>query len=109
MIRECSVVVVFYSRRSRRRDWPEFERSLARERADLGTAKLIYFCLDDTPLPGPDTNRLALKVKDKTLEVACQELLSAILEEPRVPEVVSARKYKGKAPWWKKPPKSSSN
>lgn len=109
VIRECSVVVVFYSRKSKRRDWPEFERDLARERANGGTAKVIYFCLDNTPLPGPDSNRLSLKVKDKTLEVACQELLSAILEEPGSPEEVPRRKYEGKAPWWKKRARRNSN
>lgn len=106
VIQECSVVVIFYSRRSKRRDWPEFERGLARERANRGTAKVIYFCLDDTPLPKPDMNRLALKVRDKTLEVACQELLSAILGEPRVPEEVPLKGYEGKAPWWKEPPQT---
>jgi uncharacterized protein len=100
VVQQCRVVVVFYSEHSKDRAYPMFERLWARGLRVEGKARVIYFCLDDTPLPGDvESSHIAVKAKAKPFEPACQELLSGILELGRPAQDVDLSQYTKTPPW----------
>lgn len=79
-ILESDKVIAVYSQRSKGRDWPAFEIRLAEERERGGQTVLIYLVLDETPLPEPDPNRIAVLAKGRTFGEVGEELLHGINE-----------------------------
>jgi len=76
-------ILAILSSNSRERDWPSLERALAEQvEMRLGEPVLIYLCLDDTPLPGHDPTRLAIRAKGKTLKHVGQEIMNAVAGVP---------------------------
>lgn len=97
---QCSVIVIFYSRHSKNRPYPRLERELARSLGIKGKAKVIYFCLEDTPLPSLiEEAHLAIKAKEKSFDAACGELLRGIIEVSEPPRIIDLSRYRTKAPW----------
>ena len=105
-ISEAGKVVCVFSRNSANRPYPELERRIAaaleREesnRGAVGHRRLIYFCIDDTPLPKEALPRLAIKAADMDFESACEELWRGILEKSASPKEMDLTKFKDKPPW----------
>lgn len=62
-------VIAVYSRQSKTRDWPTFERQIAEKVEELIRTKvLVYLCLDSTRLNAYDPHRIAIKTRGKTLQ-----------------------------------------
>jgi hypothetical protein len=74
-------IIAFYSADSRDRDWPRLERAIAEEVEQHleGQRILIYVCLDDTPLPSNDLNRLAVKASGQPLRLVGGKILQALI------------------------------
>jgi len=105
-IRDSGKVVCIYSKNSSNRPYPELERRIAaaleREEGNEGTARhrrLIYFCIDDTPLPIEALPRLAIKAINMDFESACEELWRSVLEKSAQPTELDLTKFKDKPPW----------
>jgi hypothetical protein len=81
---QADKVVAVYSTRSKHRDWPRFEISIAEEQEKTSTGPLlIYLILDNTQLPKYDPHRIAIKAKGRALREVGQDLLKGILgQEP---------------------------
>lgn len=100
IMKECEIVLVFYSRESKDKPWPQFERELA---SDLEMAakqegrkppRIIYIVIDDTPLPSvTETNRIAVMTKGKRFELVCEELYHHILQIPKEPSQIDLKKW----------------
>ncbi|MEO1254235.1 MAG: toll/interleukin-1 receptor domain-containing protein, partial [Bacteroidota bacterium] len=73
-------VIVIYSKNSKSRDWPQFERSLAEQQEQKrGESFIIYLVLDDTPLPKHDVYRISILAKGKKLKEVGTDILWGIL------------------------------
>lgn len=82
-------IVVFYSKNSKTRDWPQFERAIAEQvEQHTNESVLVYVRLDDAPLPLPDSHRLAIDAVAVPLRVVGQQLLRAIAGEKLTPPVI---------------------
>jgi hypothetical protein len=82
-------IVVFYSEHSRTRDWPHFERDIAEEvEQHTGSSLIVYVRLDDTSLPQPDSNGLAINAVGVPLKAVGEQLLRAITGSQIAPPVV---------------------
>lgn len=72
-------VFIVYSKEARSRDWPEFERFMAREVETLrGLPCLIYVLLDDTKPPQYESKRIYVDAVGKPLKDIGAELLHAV-------------------------------
>lgn len=86
-IREAGKVVCFYSLASQDRYYTKLERRIAEEvemglqKSDKNKSVLLYFRLDDTPLPTESSYRLAINAWQMGFEEACYELWRHIIEE----------------------------
>lgn len=105
-ISEAGKVVCIYSKNSANRPYPELERRIAaaleREESNEGTTRhrrLIYFCIDDTPLPTEALPRLAIKATNIDFESACEELWRGVLEKSAPPKELDLTKFEDKPPW----------
>jgi len=101
-MKECNVILVFHSEQSKDKPWPTFERELAEEieleakKEGKTPPRIIYFVVDNTPLPGiSEKNRIAIMAKNKRFEYACEELYHHILQLEREPEKINLEKWKG--------------
>jgi hypothetical protein len=83
---QADKVIAIYSSKSRQRDWPRFEISIAEKEEQIGRRHLlIYLVLDNTPLPAHDPHRIAVMAKGRTLREVGQDLLRGILGEKAEP------------------------
>jgi uncharacterized protein YjbI with pentapeptide repeats len=104
-LRKAVKVVCIYSKDSADRPYPKLERRLAEEREFDAQKRgkkriiLIYLCIDDTPLPQESAHRLAIMVKNKSFQEACEELWAAILEKGKEPKRIDLKQYDKKPPW----------
>lgn len=97
---ECNVILIFYSKKSEGKPWPEFERELA---SDLEIAakqkgnpppRIIYVVIDESSLPSiSEANRIAVKAKGKRFDLVCEELYHSILQLPKETETVDLSKW----------------
>lgn len=101
VMRECDVVLVFYSAQAKDKPWIEFERRLA---LDLGTdakevgkkpTRLIYLVMDDTMPPADEVvqNRLHIMARGKTMRQVCEETYHALIQIPRDPQHIDLAKW----------------
>lgn len=100
VMQDCEVILIFHSRQSVEKPWPEFEREFA---IDLAmTAKqqgrepprIIYVVIDDAPLPNiSEANRLAIIAKGKRFELVCEEIYHSILQLPHRGDPVDLDKW----------------
>lgn len=106
-IKQSGIVLCFYSSHSSDRPYPKLERRIAEE-LELETEysqsriplKVIYFCLDDTPLPDHQRYRLAVKAKEKSFESACIELWKGICPTAIMQTTqIDLSQYEAKPPW----------
>jgi hypothetical protein len=98
---ECNVVIIFYSKESNDKPWPEFEREMA---ADLEMAarqekkkppRIIYIVIDDTPLPGIiEKSRIGIFAQGKRFELVCEEIYHNILQLPRTAGEIDLNKWR---------------
>lgn len=104
-LRRVGVFVCLYSRHSADRPWPKLEReeffSIQAKAKSTGKSvpKLIYFCLDKTPLDLK--SRMVVPAYKMEFEEACEKLWQGITGSIEAPRTMSLSKYmgKGKAPW----------
>jgi len=107
LINRAGKVVCFYSAGSSDRYYTNLERRLTEEAERLSQERgakrvlLIYFRLDDTPLPPESTHRLAINAWIMGFEEACEELWRHLLERAAEPRRVSLAAYRFRAPWAK--------
>lgn len=96
----CDIILIFYSKQSEGKPWPQFERELA---ADIemsakqkGTTppRIIYVVIDEASLPSvSEANRLAVMASGKRFEFVCEEIYHNILQLPRAPDNVDLSKW----------------
>jgi len=86
----CDVILIFYSKESRDKPWPQFERELASDleieakKKDSQPPRIIYLVIDDTELPSiAEKNRIAILAKGKLFGEVCEELYKHILQMPQ--------------------------
>lgn len=100
VMKDCAVILIFYSKESKDKPWPEFERELA---SDLEMSakqegrtppRTIYVVVDDTPLPSvTESNRIAVMAKGKRFELVCEEIYHNILQIPKATERIDLDKW----------------
>ena len=97
---DCNVILIFYSKLSEVKPWPEFERELASDiemsAKQKGTVppRIIYVVIDDASLPSvSESNRLAIIAKGKRFELVCEEIYHNILQLPKAPDSVDSSKW----------------
>jgi hypothetical protein len=106
-IGQSGKVVCFYSTSAKDRYYTKLERRLAEEieqrAVTEGQAKtvLLYFRLDDTPLPVESSYRLAINAWNLGLTEACRDLLRHVMEQSADSLHVDLAKYEERAPWAK--------
>jgi hypothetical protein len=98
---QCDTILIFHSKDSADRPWPEFERELA---ADLemtarkegkNPAQIIYVVIDDVGLPNiSEENRIAIMAKGKLFGLVCEEIYHAVLRLPRDADNVDLDKWR---------------
>lgn len=104
-VRRAGKVVCFFSQSSADRYYPKLERRLTEEleRELHGEGKqstiLLYFRLDETPLPSESAHRLAINAWRMGFDKACRELWRNILEKESEPRPIPLAKYREHAPW----------
>lgn len=104
-VKRAGKVVCFYSKSSADRYYPKLERRLTEEmeREFHGTSEqrtiLLYFRLDDTPLPAESAYRLAINAWTMGFNEACKDLWRNLLEAEAEPKPISLVKYARRAPW----------
>jgi hypothetical protein len=82
----CDKACIVYSKTSRSRDWPEFERIVAKEVESLrGLPYLIYLLIDDVKLPQYDPNRIYIDATTRPLRDVGPELLYAVTGRAKEP------------------------
>jgi hypothetical protein len=107
LIERAGKVVCFYSSTSSDRYYTNLERRVSEEaerRSHEQGAKrvlLLYFRIDDTPLPPESTHRLAINAWTMSFEGASEELWRHILEKPAEPRRESLATYRDRPPWAK--------
>jgi hypothetical protein len=97
---ECEIILIFHSKDSADKPWPEFERVLA---SDLEMSakqqgrkppRIIYLVIDDSKLPSvSEENRIAIVAKGKRFELVCEELYHSILNLPRMANAVDMKEW----------------
>jgi TIR domain len=109
LIQRAGKVVCFYSGESSDRYYTKLERRLS-EGVELtshadGSKRtvLIYFRIDETPLPIESEHRLAINAWKLSFEDACLELWRHILERPAEPGRISLAAFRMGSPPWAKP------
>ena len=99
-ITNANKVVVIYSRNSANRPYPTLERRIAAQlEIEDYKRRLIFFCIDDTPLPLEVRHRVAIFAKDKSFKDAMEELWHAIQEVPRPIKRIDLRQFEKTPPW----------
>lgn len=106
-INQSGKVICFYSVASKDRYYTKLERRLAEEieqqAAGAGQAKvvLLYFRLDETPLPAESSYRLAINAWKMGFSEACKDLLRHLLERSAESARVPLTRYRHRPPWRK--------
>ncbi|MBF0507854.1 MAG: TIR domain-containing protein [Deltaproteobacteria bacterium] len=100
VMKECETILIFHSKKSADKPWPEFERELA---ADLEMAakkegrqppQIIYVLIDDVSLPNvSEANKIAVVAKGKRFELVCEEIYHSILKLPKQSDAVDLSKW----------------
>jgi hypothetical protein len=97
---ECNVILVFYTKRAEGKPWVEFERELVEDlvmearKANREPPRLIYVCLDKTPLPdATQRNRIAVMASGRKFPEVCQEIHDQILQTPRTMSPTDLSKF----------------
>ncbi len=97
---ECDVILVFYSKQSEGKPWPEFERELASDlemsakQKGESPPRIIYVVIDEATLPTiSELNRLAVMAKGKHFELVCEEIYHNILKLPKETDDVDLSKW----------------
>jgi hypothetical protein len=104
-ISQAGKVVCFYSSASRDRYYTKLERRVAEEIEQRTIADgrpktvLLYFRLDETPLPADSSYRLAINAWRMDFFDACKELLRNLLERSAEPARMPLARYKHRPPW----------
>jgi hypothetical protein len=96
----CDIILIFYSKQSESKAWPQFERELANDiemsAKQKGTTppRIIYVVIDEASLPNvSEVNRLAVMARGKRFELVCEEIYHAILQLPKAPDIVDLSKW----------------
>lgn len=104
-IEQSGKVICIYSKNSAHRPYPKLERRIAAalemqhtEQAE-SCGRLVYFCIDKTPLPTEALGRLAIKAFEMNFNKACNELLRSILGKSAAPIVLDLSQFENKPPW----------
>ena len=97
---ECDVILIFYSKDSKDKPWPQFEQEMAGDlemdakKRKTKPPRIMYVVIDDTPLPSiSEKNRIAVMAKGKRFELVCEEIYHNILQLPRPPEKIDLSKW----------------
>lgn len=94
------IILIFYSKQSESKPWPQFERELASDiemsAKQKGTTppRIIYVVIDEASLPSvSEVNRLAVMARGKRFELVCEEIYHNILQLPKAPDTVDLSKW----------------
>jgi hypothetical protein len=101
-LRQASVVICVYSKNSASRPYPILERRLAEELqrgARTEEPRVVYLCLDNTPLPPQQAFRLAVRAKGRGFEDVCADLWRGITRTTGSPKRINLDHYRTQAPW----------
>lgn len=89
VMKECDVILIFYSNNSKDRPWVIYERELAYDLEmdakgkGVTPPRVIYVLLDETPLFDPiSKNRIAVKAKGEKFVDVCRQIYDQILMIP---------------------------
>jgi TIR domain-containing protein len=81
-VQRCDKVVAVYSKNSKKRDWPSFERAIAEQKEQGGTVGfLIYLVLDNTSPPAHDPHRIYVTTANRALRDIGDDLVRGICGE----------------------------
>ncbi len=90
VMQECEVILIFYSKESAAKPWPQFEREYAGDlemnakQEGKQAPRIVYIVTDNIPLPNiSEKNRLAIMAKGKRFELVCEEIYHSILQLPK--------------------------
>ena len=96
----CDIILIFYSKQSESKPWPQFERELASDiemsakQKGAAPPRIIYVVIDEASLPSvSEVNRLGVMAHGKRFELVCEEIYHAILQLPKAPDVVDLSKW----------------
>ena len=104
-IERSGKVVFFYSAESKDRYYTKLEQRFVQEKEQKahvqGNPKvlLVYFRLDETPLPLETSHRLAINAWNMSFQGACLELRRHLLEESAESTRVPLAQYASRPPW----------
>lgn len=102
-IKQAGKVVCIYSKYSVNRLYVKLERRIATslEHGDAQGAskRLIYFCIDNEPLPVEAKPRLAIKAKGLSFSDACEKLWHGILGVAPEPREIDLTQFQDISPW----------
>ena len=101
VMNSCNIILIFYSKFSANKPWPEFERFLAQdlemEAKTKGKTppKVIYIVTDYLSLPDIyEKNRIAIMASGKLFPEVCDELYNHIKGIIRTPQLIDLDKWK---------------
>lgn len=96
----CDSILIFYSKQSAEKPWPEFERKLANDlqksakKIGHQPPRSIYVVMGDIALPSiSEENKIAVFTKGKRFELVCEEIYHSILELPQKPTDIDLDKW----------------
>lgn len=100
VMKDCDIILIFFSKQSEGKPWPEFERELATDiemsakQKGATPPRIIYVVIDESSLPSvSEANRLAVMAHGKRFELVCEEIYHNILQLPKVPDTVDLPKW----------------
>lgn len=100
VMKDCDIILIFFSKQSEGKPWPEFERELATDiemsAKQKGTTppRIIYVVIDEASLPSvSEANRLAIMARGKRFELVCEEIYHNILQLPKAPDIVDLSEW----------------
>jgi len=100
VMKDCDVILIFHSKDSAEKPWPEYERELAGDLAMSAKKdgrqppRTIYIVLDDVGLPNvSEENKIAIIAKGKRFELVCEEIYHNIMQLPRDGSVIDLDKW----------------
>jgi hypothetical protein len=99
---DSNAILVFHSRESMDKPWPQFEREMASD-IEMSAKQsgdtppiIIYVVLDDSQLPSiSESNRIAIMAKGKKFDDVCEEIHRNVLRLPRETPSIDLNTWSG--------------
>jgi len=102
VMKPCGNIIIFHSKKSENKPWPEFETELADDlcitakKEGRKPPRVIYVILDDACLPNiSQKNRIAIFARGKLFEEVCEEIVRSIVGNIKKAEDVDLNQWRG--------------